>query len=93
VKVLVVNEFWVAGDFVITLATGASQDVLRLATSATDASVFGLKTATNIKAFVESRVNSRGRSPAVKFEVVPSERPQGLWIIHGVQEVEIDDES
>ena len=90
---LVVNEFWVAGDFVVTLATGASQDVLRLATSAGDASAFGHQTATNIMQFVSSRINSRGREPVVKFEVVPSERPQGLWIIHGVQETEIDDES
>jgi hypothetical protein len=94
VNVTVVNEFWVAGDFVINLATGATQEVLRLATSAGDASAFGLKTATDIKQFVESRVNSRpGKNPAVRFEVVHSERPQGLWIVHGVQEVEIDDES
>jgi hypothetical protein len=58
VKVPVVNEFWVAGDFMVTLATGASQDVLRLATRAEDASAFGQQTATNIMQFVASRINS-----------------------------------
>lgn len=88
------NHFWVAGDFQITLATGATQEVLHLVHNREEASNFGLRTATNIKEFVSRRINSRqGNNPAVKFELEPSLRPQGLWVIHGVQEVEIDAES
>lgn len=91
--VRVENHFWVAGDFQITLATGATQEVLHLVHAKEEASTFGLETATNIRDFVSRRVNSRqGSNPVIKFELEPSERPQGLWVIHGIQEVEIDAE-
>lgn len=93
-KVKVVNHFWVGGDIVIALATGATQEVLRLVHSKVEASTFGRATAANVMSFVESRVNSRqGNNPVVKFTVEPSETPRGLWVIHGVQEVEIESES
>jgi len=94
VNVPVRNDFWVAGDFVITLQTGATQEVLRLVHSPDEASCFGSSTAETIREFVDRRVNSRpGKNPPVIFEVEASTRPQGLWIVHGIQEVEIDSES
>lgn len=93
-NVKVVNHFYVAGDFLITMATGASQEVLRLVTTPEDASAFGQATAHSVKDFVESRMNNRpGKNPPIIFKVDPSERPKGLWIVHGIQEVLIDDQS
>ncbi len=91
--VRVENHFWVAGDFQITLATGATQEVLHLVHTKEEASTFGHQTATNIKEFVSSRINSRqGKNSVIKFELERSESAQGLWVIHGIQEVEIDAE-
>ena len=87
------SHFWVAGDVLINTATGATQEVLRLVHSSSEASTFGEQTATNVMNFVASRVNNLQSRNPVKFEIEPSEVPQGLWVIHGIQGVEVDNES
>jgi hypothetical protein len=93
VKVKVTNHLWVAADVQIIIATGASQQVFRLVTSEQQATAFGRKTANSVKDFVERRVNNLNSDHPVQFRVMDSTIPKGLWVVYGVQELELDSES
>lgn len=89
-----VNRFWVAGDVQISAATGATQEVFHLVYRAEEASAFGRATADNIMSFVERRVNNLQKSnKPVKLLVARSVNPEGLWLVYGEQEVEIESTS
>lgn len=92
-KVKVTNHLWVAADVQIVIATGATQQVFRLVTSEQQATAFGHKTANNVKDFVERRVNATNNEIPVQFRVMDSTIPKGLWVVYGIQELELDSES
>lgn len=94
VKVKVVNHFWVAGDILVYTQTGAAQEVFRLVNNARDASAFGRGTAENVREFFGRRANLISKAFPISFSVIPSESPnQGLWVVYGKQEAEVDSES
>jgi hypothetical protein len=94
-KIKVVNKFWVTGDILVILPGGPTQEVFRLTSSIEDATMFGLSTAHTVAEMMNRRlqqlfIGESGHAPT--FKPVPSEKPQGLWLVYGKQEAEVDPE-
>lgn len=96
VPLKVVNSFWVAGDILVIVPQGNTQEVFRLASNDMDATNFGRRTAEWVAKLMESRIQqlqaAYGRDANTKFDVVPSPTKPGLWVVRGTQEVDVDPE-
>ena len=95
-KIKVTNEFWVTGDVLVFLPNGPAKEIFRLTNSANDATDFGHKTAEHVANIVEEQMQtfyrSYNRPIDTKFKIEPSPKVTGLWVVHGLQEVEVDPE-